>query len=169
MRRLVIGLVILSGLTAAAPAGAAVPTWDRHFILDTAEGAHFEIDAGRIAARHASTSEGRAAARLMVRDHSGELHAIEALAAQLGVTLPHHPSVLQRHEISDVAAHHGAGFDRAYARTEVADHIMDVESADGELAEGALAPVKAFASKYREMYLRHLAAFRKLASDVHAS
>jgi putative membrane protein len=154
----------------AAPARAnTVPTWDRHFILDTAEGAHFEIDMGRIAEQHAATADGRAVARLMVRDHSGELHALQRLAAGLGVTLPEHPSVLQRHEISDVASHHGTAFDRAYARTEVADHVMDVESADGEAVEGGVAAAKAFAQQYRLVYLRHLAAFRRFAAQVHAS
>jgi predicted outer membrane protein len=169
MRRIVIGLVVSAGLLlTAAPAGAAVPTWDREFILNTAEGAHFEIDMGRIAARHADTAEGRAVARLMVRDHSGELHELQRLASGLGVQLPRHPSVQQRHEISDVTAHHGTGFDRAYARLEVADHVMDVESADGELTEGGLPAAKAFATKYRAVYLRHLAAFRRFATDVHA-
>jgi putative membrane protein len=160
----------------AAPAAAtaqhtpnSVPTWDRHVLLATAEGAHFEIDMGRIARRHGHGEEARRVGALMVKDHSGELHAVQALAAQLHVKLPEHPSVLQRHEISDTAAHTGAGFDRAYARLEVSDHIMDIETADGELAEGGLPQVKALAAKYRLVYQRHLAAFRKLAADVGAS
>jgi putative membrane protein len=157
-------------LAFAAPAGAAnsVPTWDRHFLEGTAEGAHFEIDMGKIAERHAATDEGRRVGRLMVKDHSGELHAVEALAKSLGVRLPEHPSALQRHEISGVTAHHGMAFDRADARLETSDHVMDIETADGELAEGGLDSVKAFATKYRQMYRRHLAAFRKLAADVKA-
>jgi len=155
----------------AAPAAAhanTVPNWDRHMLLDTAEGAHFEIDMGRIAERHAVSAEARRVARLMVVDHSGELHAVQALAKKLGVTLPDHPSVLERHEISGVAAHSGRAFDRAYARLEVGDHVRDTQTADGELAEGGRSDVKAFAARYRKVYLRHLAAFRKLARDVHA-
>jgi putative membrane protein len=124
---------------------------------------------GRIAARHGHASETRSLGRLMVKDHSGELHAVKALAASLGVHLPNHPSVLERHEISDTSSHHGRAFDRAYARLEVGDHIGDVESADGELTEGGLQQVKDFATKYRQMYLRHLRAFRALAKDVHAT
>jgi putative membrane protein len=169
MRRLIPIAIAAGVLCAAAPAGAAVPTWDRETLTSSAEGAHFEIDMGRIAARHATTREGRAIARLMIRDHSGELHAIQRTAAQLGVALPQHPSAQQRHEISDVAAHTGAAFDRAYARLEVADHVMDVQEADGEAVEGAVPEVKALAAKYRLVYLRHLAAFRKYASDVHAT
>jgi putative membrane protein len=172
MRRLSFAAALAAScLVAAVPAARAntVPTWDRHFMLDTAEGAHFEIDMGRIAERRATTADGRAVARLMVRDHSGELHALQRLAAELGVTLPEHPSIQQRHEISDVASHRGAAFDRAYARTEVADHVMDVESADGEAVEGGVAAAKAFAQEYRLVYLRHLAAFRTFAAEVHAS
>jgi putative membrane protein len=171
MKRLSFIVALAASLALAVPAARAntVPTWDRHFLLDTAEGAHFEIDMGKIAAQHATTRDGRAVARLMVRDHSGELHAVQRLAAQLGVKLPEHPSIMQRHEISDVASHHGAAFDRAYARLEVADHIMDIEAADGEAVEGGVAAVKASAQEYRLMYQRHLAAFRKLAAEVHAS
>lgn len=157
--------------TVAAPMASAnaVPNWDRHFLLESAEGAHFEIDMGRIARKDGHTREARAAGALMVRDHSGELHALKALARSLHVNLPQHPSVQQRHEISDVATHTGAAFDRAYARLEVGDHIMDIQSADGELAEGGLSQVKASAARFRVMYWRHLGAFRRLAHDVHAT
>jgi putative membrane protein len=162
-------IVAAASLLAAPPAHAAnsVPTWDRHFLLETAEGAHFEIDMGRVAARHARTAEGRALGRLMVKDHSGELHAVQQLADGLHVSLPHHPSAAQRHDIRSVAAHTGMAFDRAYARLEIADHIVDVQSADGELMEGTLEPLKPFAAKYRQTYLRHLAAFRLFADHVH--
>jgi putative membrane protein len=173
--RLITTLAVMSAAAALTPTAAlaqnttnSVPTWDRHFLEETAEGAHFEIDMGQIAERHGHSEEARRMGALMVKDHSGELHAVKALAAQLHVKLPNHPSVLQRHEISDVAAHTGAAFDRAYARLEVGDHIGDLQSADGEIAEGGLATVKDAAQKYRLVYLRHLAAFRKLAGDVNA-
>jgi hypothetical protein len=51
----------------------------------------------------------------------------------------------------------------------VGDHIGDLQSADGEAVEGQLAATRALAQKYRLMYLRHLAIFRKLAHDVHAA
>jgi putative membrane protein len=167
------GATIALGAPAAATAQHptntnSVPTWDRHALQETAEGAHFEIDMGRIAREHGHSEEARRVGALMVKDHAGELHAVKAVAAALHVKLPNHPSVLQRHEISDTAAHTGAGFDRAYARLEVADHIMDIQSADGEVMEGGRNEVKALAAKYRKMYQRHLAAFRKLAADVGA-
>jgi len=165
-------IAIAAALLAAAPVPASantVPNWDRHFLLETAEGAHFEIQMGKIAERKGPGREARAAGRVMVRDHSGELHAIQTLARTLGVKLPSSPSTLQLHEIGNTSSHTGGAFDRAYARLEVADHIMDIQSADGEGVEGHLSAVRAFAQKYRLMYVRHLAIFRKLAHDVHAS
>src|SRR4051794_31278329 len=129
MRTLLLAAAAVAALAIVPAAHAnSVPRWDRHFVLDTAEGAHFEIDMGKIAERHAVTSSARSAARLMVKDHSGELHAIQALAKSLHITLPDHPSVLERHEISDVAKHRGMAFDRAYARLEVADHVGDIQT-----------------------------------------
>jgi putative membrane protein len=165
-------IAIAAALLAAAPVPASantVPNWDRHFLLETAEGAHFEIQMGKIAERKGNGREARAAGRVMVRDHSGELHALQALAKTLGVKLPSSPSILQLHEIGNTSSHTGAAFDRAYARLEVGDHIMDIQSADGEAVEGHVSAVRAFAQKYRLMYFRHLAIFRKLAHDVHAS
>jgi len=170
MRRLPV--LILAALLVALPARASANTvanWDRHFLLETAEGAHFEITMGKIAARKGNSREARAAARVMVRDHSGELHAVQALAKALGVKLPSAPSILQQHEIGNTSEHTGAAFDRAYARLEVGDHIVDLQAADGETVEGQLAATRALAQKYRLMYLRHLAIFRKLAHDVHAA
>src|SRR3954465_2558963 len=124
-----------------------VPNWGRHFLLETAEGAHFEITMGKIAARKGHSREARAAGRVMVRDHSGELHAVQALAKTLGVKLPTAPSILQQHEIGNTSKHTGAAFDRAYARLEVEDHIVDLQSADGEILDGQLSSGRAFAQK----------------------
>jgi putative membrane protein len=165
-------MIVVAALLTALPASASantVPNWDRHFLLETAEGAHFEIQMGKIAERKGHGREARAAGRVMVRDHSGELHAVQALARSLGVKLPSSPSIMQMHEIANASTHTGAAFDRAYARLEVGDHVMDIQAADGEAVEGQLSPARALAEKYRLMYFRHLAIFRKLAHDVHAS
>src|SRR3954467_14302228 len=122
-------------LSSAASANS-VPRWDRHFLIETAEGAHFEIKMGKIAATKGHTREARAAGRVMVRDHSGELHAFQAVAKRLGVKLPSGPSIMQEHEIGATSQHTGSAFDRAYARLEVGDHVMDIQSADGETREG---------------------------------
>jgi putative membrane protein len=165
-------LLVTSLLTlafASAATASSVPRWDRHFLIETAEGAHFEIKMGKIAQTKGHTREARAAGATMVRDHSGELHAVQALAKNLGVKLPSDPSIQQQHEIGNTSRHTGAAFDRAYARLEVGDHIMDLQSADGESREGGLATARALAEKYRLMYQRHLAIFRTLAAHVHAS
>jgi putative membrane protein len=168
-RLLLLAAALTLALSCTASAANSVPRWDRHFLIETAEGAHFEIKMGKIAERKGHSREARAAGATMVRDHSGELHAIQAVAKSLGVKLPSGPSILQEHEIGATSQHTGAAFDRAYARLEVGDHIMDIQSADGEAREGTLAAPRAAAEKYRLMYQRHLAIFRALASHVHAN
>ncbi|MCW2984990.1 MAG: outer membrane protein [Conexibacter sp.] len=167
-------LLLLTSLLTLAVSGTAaaansVPRWDRHFLIETAEGAHFEIKMGKIAVSKGRSREARSAGATMVRDHSGELHAVQALARSLGVKLPSGPSIMQEHEIGNTSQHTGAAFDRAYARLEVGDHIGDLQSADGESREGSLPAVHALAEKYRLMYQRHLAIFRALAAHVHAN
>jgi len=167
-RLLLLTATLMLALSCTASANS-VPRWDRHFLIETAEGAHFEIKMGKIAEQKGHSREARAAGTTMVRDHSGELHAVEALARSLGVKLPSDPSILQQHEIGNTSQHTGAAFDRAYARLEVGDHIGDNQSADGETREGQLAGPRALAEKYRLMYQRHLAIFRALAAHVHAN
>ena len=109
----VLAIAVLTAALAALPAAAqanTVPNWDRHFLLETAEGAHFEIQMGKIAERKGHSREARAAGRVMVRDHSGELHAVEALAKALGVKVPSSPSILEQHEIGNTSQHTGAAF-----------------------------------------------------------
>jgi putative membrane protein len=166
--RLALLTLVLTLLTTGAASANTIPNWDRHFLIETTEGAHFEIKMGKIAATKGRTREARAAGAVMVRDHSGELHAVEALAKSLGVKVPSTPSILQQHEIGNTSKHTGSAFDRAYARLEVGDHIGDIQTADGESREGGLASVRALAEKYRLMYQRHLAIFRALAGHVHA-
>jgi putative membrane protein len=167
-RVLILTTALTLGLASFASANT-VPRWDRHFLIETAEGAHFEIKMGKIAATKGHSREARAAGRTMVRDHTGELHAVQAVAKSLGVKLPSGPSVMQEHEIGATSQHTGGAFDRAYARLEVGDHIMDIQSADGESREGGLTATRALAEKYRLMYQRHLAIFRALATHVHAN
>jgi putative membrane protein len=159
---------ILLVSTAASASAAVVARWDNHFVIETIEGARFEIQLGRIAQHKGQTRETRSAGHLMVTNHSGELHAAEALAKSLEIKVPSSPSITQLHQIGATSAHTGAAFDRAYARLEVGDHIMDIQGADGEILEGSIGTAKTFAQKYRLMYQRHLAVFRQLAADVHA-
>jgi putative membrane protein len=155
--------------TVPARAANAVPTWDRHYLQDTAEGVHFEIDLGKVVLRRSHNKAARAFARRMATDHGRELLALRRLAKQLGVKLPDTPSVAEQHEIGNTTTHTGAAFDRAYARLEVGDHIRDLQGVDGELLEGSHPAVKAFAQTWHPMYREHLALARSVAKQVHAT
>src|SRR5689334_13228415 len=146
--------VIRSSAIALAAAAAVVPTasaaastsqpvgrWDREYLASTVQGARFEIAAGHVAQRHATTKTAKALADRFVTDHSAELKAVLALGKQLGVNAPSGLSVMQRHEISQFAKHSGGGFDRAYVRVERTDHVQDVKDNDAEVAEGSTAAV----------------------------
>jgi hypothetical protein len=52
---LIIVLIVLVALVPATASAGSVPNWDRHFLLETAEGAHFEIRMGKIAERKGHT------------------------------------------------------------------------------------------------------------------
>jgi putative membrane protein len=147
-------------LLCAAPTGAAAPrlaSWDRAYVLSSAQGIKFEIDMSRIAMRHARTRSARRLAGTLFRDHGHEQQALRKLAGALRVKLPKSPTIQQRHEIAGVTAHEGStAFDRAFVRLEVSDHIMDVSENDAEQIEGRTAAVKDFSAHFLPMYRGHL-------------
>src|SRR3954469_24383229 len=107
---------LLATGTAAASASSTehVGSWDRDYITGTIQGARFEIAAGPVAQRHATSTSARALAQRFVTDHSAELKEALALAKQLSVKTPSGLSVMQRHEIAQFSRHTGSAFDRAY-------------------------------------------------------
>jgi putative membrane protein len=152
---------------ALASSGTPVGRWDREYLATTVQGARFEIAAGHVAERHATTATAKALARRFVADHSAELKQVLALAHQLSVKAPAGLTVAQRHEISQFSTHTGTAFDRAYVRVERTDHVQDVKDNDAEVAEGTTAPVKAFAQRMLPMYRTHLQLTRAAASKLH--
>src|SRR3954463_13200291 len=131
--------------TASASSTEPVGSWDRDYITGTIQGARFEIAAGHVAQRHATSKSARALAQRFVTDHSAELKEALALAKQLSVKTPAGLSVMQRHEIAQFSRHTGSAFDRAYVRVERTDHVQDIKDNDAEVVEGTTASAKAFA------------------------
>lgn len=144
-------------------------TWDREFLTETAAGTQFEISSGRIALKHASSPRIKAQAQRYITDHANEQRAVNALAAKLGVKVEDTPTTVQKHEIGDTASHSGKGFDRAYARLELADHKMDVSNNDAELNEGTNPLVLAFTKHYLPMYRKHYVVAERNAKAVGAA
>jgi putative membrane protein len=166
-----VAIAVCACAASAQAQGPAAPMslWDVHYVLDSGEGAHFEVDLGRSLQRHGHSATTRRLGARMVADHSRELAALRVLADSLGLKLPQHPSIKQRHEISGVLAHHGAALDRAYVRLEISDHYGDIRVNDAAATEGINPDVKAFTERWLPMYRTHLGLFEDAADTLHVS
>lgn len=158
---------------AIAPAGAqdAAPT-DPQIAAIVVTADQVDIDAGKLAQRRAQADEVKAFAGRMVIDHTGVNEAAIGLAHRLHVTpagSPTSQSLKQGGERNLAALRklHGAAFDRAYIRHEVAYHQSVLGAMDKVLIPDARnAQLKALLVKVRPAFVDHLEHARKIQSEL---
>jgi putative membrane protein len=142
--------------TNAQTASGALDARDKDFVIKTQQGALFEIQAGKLGLKNASTPQGKKFAKRMIKDHSGEAAALSKLAGKLHVSLPPKPDNTEIKEIQTISKYHGKRFDTAYLRLEIADHRDDIAGAHKETSEGVNQQVVTFARRYTVTYRTHL-------------
>jgi putative membrane protein len=134
---------------------------DRMYLKESAQGALWEVQGGKIAQTHASRSYVRAFGQRMIVDHSKQYRDAREVGEDVHVSIPKSPDDVQQHDLMLLAQFHGAAFDCAYLSTEWADHTADVAMTKLEIAIGQSQRVKAYARKYLPVLQAHL----KLAED----
>lgn len=166
--------LLAAALGAAAPfvlARNAAPT-DPQIAAIVVTADQVDIDAGRLAERRASAPTVKAFAKRMVVDHTGVNEAAGALVQRLHVTPASSPtsrSLKQGGERNLAALRklHGAAFDRAYIRHEVAYHEAVLGAMDKVLIPDARnAQLKALLVKVRPAFVDHLAHAKQIQREL---
>jgi putative membrane protein len=121
-----------------------------------------DIDAGKLAAARAASTEVKAFGEQMVKDHSGVNKAATDLAAKLKVT-PEDNATSQslkaggQQNVARLEKLQGAAFDKAYVDQEVAYHQQVLDALDKTLIPGAKnEELKALLVKVRPAFVAHL-------------
>jgi putative membrane protein len=121
-----------------------------------------DIDAGKLAAARAASTEVKAFGEQMVKDHSGVNKAATDLAAKLKVT-PEDNATSQslkaggQKNVARLEKLQGAAFDKAYVDQEVAYHQQVLDALDKTLIPGAKnEELKALLVKVRPAFVAHL-------------
>lgn len=142
--------------TNAQTAGGKLDARDKDFVIKSQQGALFEVEAGKLALKNASSKQAKSFAQQMIKDHSTEAQALSKVAAPLGVKLPPKPDNTEIKEIQTISKYKGHRFDVAYLRLEIGDHRDDIQGDHKETSEGVNPKVKGFAVRFATMYRRHL-------------
>src|SRR4051812_46077379 len=90
-------------------AGEGPAPFARHFVQEAVAGNAFEIRAGTLAGRQATSQAVRQLARQIVSDHQKAQAQIRAAAKELGITLPGRPTPVQVWLLQEVARTAGGG------------------------------------------------------------
>jgi putative membrane protein len=121
-----------------------------------------DIDAGRLAASHASQDAVKKFAQVMITDHTGVNKTAVELATRLKLTPQDNPTSQslkaggEKH-LAQLRTLSGAAFDKAYVDHEVAYHQRVLDALDKVLIPGATnAELKALLVKVRPAFVAHL-------------
>ena len=121
-----------------------------------------DIDAGRLAASHASQDAVKKFAQVMITDHTGVNKTAVELATRLKLTPQDNPTSQslkaggEKH-LAQLKTLSGAAFDKAYVDHEVAYHQQVLDALDKVLIPGATnAELKALLVKVRPAFAAHL-------------
>ena len=149
-----------STLLALALATFALPAWalgeaDKKFLLESSEGAQYELALAQLAQQKATRPEVKAYATRLVSDHSTQNPALEKLLAAKGVT----PSVGIKDEdhmrLTDLENQTGPAFDGRFVDEAVRINAEDKKSGAEEEKSTSDADIKAFLNQFASMDAEH--------------
>lgn len=144
------GVTLVGGaqMVAAQPAATSPSAaFDKHFVMEAAQGNYFEVGAGRLATQNAASAVCKAG-KALASDHQRAQTALRGVGRQLKAAFPRAPSPVQSWLLAELAStvakgggtananaaactastgdDQGAGFNKMWLGIEVANHLQDL-------------------------------------------
>ena len=120
---------------------------DRKFVKEAAIGGMFEVEAGQLALKNASSDEVKQMAQHIVDDHSQANEKLKSIAQEKGLTdVPTQLDSKHQKELEKLGKLSGADFDRKYSSMMVADHKKDIKAFEKQAKSGSDPQIKQFAA-----------------------
>ena len=129
---------------------------DIKFVTEVSSGVLMEVELGNYAQEHAASSDVKQFGATMVKDHSKDRAALEALAAKKNITIPSRPADDFQKHIDELEKYEGAEFDEKYISFMVSDHHDDIDEFTKEVKNGKDEEIVAFANKGLPVLKEHL-------------
>jgi putative membrane protein len=137
-------------------AGGTLNDKDATFVKKVASIGAEEVEAGKLAAEHASDAQVKEFASTMVDDHSKANDELKSIVENKGISLPDAPQGAQKTELDSLKSKSGAAFDQAYANANVKGHQEAVRLFTTASKSAKDPEVKAFAEKTLPTLKHHL-------------
>jgi putative membrane protein len=161
MKRIALALALI---IPAFAYGADNP--DASFFKHAAEGGLAEVEAGKLAQDKGNSQAIKDFGAMMVKDHSAANEKLGSIAQAEGITLPTTSSVGQMASKAKLEVLTGDTFDKSYIKGQVSAHEETAVLFKKEIASGADAQAKAFATQTLPTVQAHLKKIRQIASDA---
>ncbi|WHP30225.1 DUF4142 domain-containing protein [Trabulsiella odontotermitis] len=143
---------------------ARLNTGDEKALKDMAQANINEIAAARIAQSKAQSSEVKAFAQQMVKDHGDALTKVQTVAQQKGVALPTEPDAKHKAIAAKLEKQSGDAFDKMYMENAgTKDHKMVLSTLQSDSREIKDPDVKALADAHTPVVEQHLKSAQQIA------
>ncbi|HYG54796.1 MAG TPA: DUF4142 domain-containing protein [Burkholderiales bacterium] len=142
---------------------------DRDLLTRMAQSDMAEIEAGKLAAKNASSPEVKKYGEHMVQEHSKMLEEGGKLAKAKGVTPPSAPDKKHQAALKKLEGLSGEEFDRRFMQQMVRDHEEAMKLGERVAKNAKDSELKAHAEKAAPHIKEHLAQARKLHDSLGAS
>jgi putative membrane protein len=120
---------------------------DRKFVKEAAIGGMYEVEAGQLALKNASSDEVKQMAQHIVDDHTQANEKLKSIAQAKGLTdVPMELDSKHQKELDKLGKLSGADFDRKYSSMMVSDHKKDIKAFEKEAKSGSDPEIKQFAA-----------------------
>ncbi|WP_210443384.1 DUF4142 domain-containing protein [Nocardioides sp. SYSU D00065] len=150
----------------SARSAQAPSTQDLAYLDFAARSNLAEVALGRLAKRHAHSRAVRHFGHQMVRDHTRQYRALEAVAATVGVSLPTRPSRDQRKLARAWSRFDGLAFSCAYVPFQWGDHQLAIAMTEKEVMSGSDPAVTQAAAASLPVLLEHYEHATMLLRDL---
>jgi len=153
-----------SGAAGQTESSAQLSSGDEKALKDMAQANINEIAAARIALSKAQSSEVKAFAQQMVKDHGDALNKVQTVAQQKGVTLPTEPDAMHKAMATKLESQSGDAFDKLYMENAgTKDHQMVLSKLQSDSTMIKDPDVKALADAHTPVVEQHLKAAEQMS------
>lgn len=153
-----------SGAAGQTESSAQLSSGDEKALKDMAQANINEIAAAKIALNKAQSSEVKAFAQQMVKDHGDALNKVQTVAQQKGVTLPTEPDAMHKAMATKLESQSGDAFDKLYMENAgTKDHQMVLSKLQSDSKMIKDPDVKALAEAHTPVVEQHLKAAEQMS------
>lgn len=146
-----------------AQASSDASIMDKHFVSEALKGGMAEVELGQLAQEKASSEDVKAFGKKMVEEHTKLGDQMKEVAAQVGVTSPSSPTIMEQVVIKKLKGLDGAQFEQEYIKAMLKDHRGDLKDFKKEAETGKSAMVKEAANHGADVVSSHLAMIQEIA------